>query len=157
MLWKSGNFKQQNFTWKTESSEIDWKLKRNLQSKNWEVERIIVFEILETQCHLLKLRKKWSKSNELCLQKKDKKWYWPSFNFETETKTFNEGKVLTEASDLIARWKILIICTFIHVLSSQQKAIKSILEFILTQIFKWNKEGKSLSNFETMFGYICKI
>ena len=76
--------------WKFQyETEIGWKLKRNLQSKKWEVEKIIVFEILETQCHLLKLRKKWSKSNELCLQKKDKKWYCPSFNFEMETKVQN--------------------------------------------------------------------
>ena len=104
---KKWEFQTAKFHLKTESSEIGWKLKRNLQSKNWEVEKIIVFQILETQCHLLKLRKKWSKSNELCLQKKDKTWYWPSFNFKTETKTFNKVKVLTEASDLIARWKIL--------------------------------------------------
>ena len=109
MLWKSGNFKQQNFTWKLKVSVWNWNgLKRNLQSKKWEIEKMIIFEILETQCHLLKLRKKWSKSNELCLQK-DKKWYWPSFYFETETKTFNIVKILTETSNLIAQWKILFI------------------------------------------------
>ena len=106
---KKWEFQTAKFHLKTESSEIGKKLKRNLQSKKWEVEKIIVFEILETQCHLLKLRKEWSKSNELCLQKKDKKWYWPSFNFETETKTFNEVRILTETSNLIARWKILFI------------------------------------------------
>ena len=108
MLWKSGNFKQQNFTWKLKVSDwnrlkVETKFAIN-EVRNWKNNYL---RNSWNSVSFTKASKKWSKSTELCFQKKDKKWYWPSFYFEAETKTFNEVKVLTETSDLIAKWKIL--------------------------------------------------
>ena len=53
---KKGEFQTVKFHLKTESSEIGWKLKL----KKWEVEKIIVFEILETQCSKKMVEVEWA-------------------------------------------------------------------------------------------------